>query len=194
MGQARLPLALCTQRNTDDAADFASCYGLQVCSPSFVRTSSAGIDAGLSASRRRPATRRLGPYRDRTLTGKPNTACLDTPHVYMPNGDRFLCMAPNYSQRLSRCGISAVLLSWWCRMGCRKREAQPRSMLEGQSGSHPFGRIRPGLTRKRRATLASLWLVGFSVALGSEVVVWVRRVGAGPHAPPSPASPSTRAT
>ena len=66
------------------AADFALCCGLQVCSPSLMRTLSAGIDAGLSASRRRPATRRLGPYRDRTLTGKPNTACLDTPHHRRP--------------------------------------------------------------------------------------------------------------
>src|SRR2546427_10523812 len=45
------------------------------------RALSAGFDGGISppfSIRRRSATRRLGPYRDQTFTGKPNAASLDT--------------------------------------------------------------------------------------------------------------------
>ena len=44
----------------------------------LTKTLSAGFDAGVSPGRRRSATRRLDPYRDRTFTGKPNVAYLDT--------------------------------------------------------------------------------------------------------------------
>src|SRR5438477_8663906 len=42
------------------------------------RTLSVGFDGRISPNRRHSATRRLGPYRGQTFTGKPNAACLDT--------------------------------------------------------------------------------------------------------------------
>src|SRR5258708_36313508 len=42
------------------------------------RTLSAGFDDRISPDRRRSATRRLGPYRGQTFTGKPIAASLDT--------------------------------------------------------------------------------------------------------------------
>src|SRR6266699_229115 len=57
------------------------------------RTWSAGFDGGISPSfsiRRRSATRRRGPYRDRTFTGKPLTASLDAQFFRTPAGPRRL--------------------------------------------------------------------------------------------------------
>src|SRR5258708_9185062 len=84
-------LAALYARAFDDAADFALCCGLQDCSPSMLKALSAGFDAevtpGLrwnSGFRRRSTTRRLGPYRDRTFTGKHITACSGHTHSRMP--------------------------------------------------------------------------------------------------------------
>ena len=81
--QTRLPLALCMQRSLTARQTSRYAADCRFAQPPF-RPLSAGFDAGLSAGpgrslglRRRSATRRLGPYRDRTLTGKPCTAYLD---------------------------------------------------------------------------------------------------------------------
>lgn len=91
---ARLPLVprfprgcLTTRQTSRDAAD---CRVARLPKEDVV----SGLRRPDFAGRRRSATRRLGPYRDRTFTGKPLTASLDTPEVCTPAITRNLVRIP----------------------------------------------------------------------------------------------------